>query len=149
MPQIGENLGYRMQNAFLNNFNIGFKKVIIIGTDTPDLSLEFLKTALDSLNSHDAVVGPSGDGGYYLIGFKNNTFLPQIFNNIKWSTNTVFDSTMKIFSAYSYNVNILPEWQDIDTITDLKLFFSRNLNSDFKNSESMKFLLNPKNNLNF
>jgi len=118
-PQNGENLGERMKNGFMEAFAIGFKRVVLIGSDIPDLSLEFIEEAFHSLQEKDAVIGPSLDGGYYLIGFKDKTFPPQVFKGISWSTERVFDETMKVLKQGSLAVHTLQPLRDIDTIDDL------------------------------
>jgi len=68
IPQIGKDLGQRMKNSFIQTFAEGFHRVIIIGSDSPDLPGALIKKGFLSLKTHHAVVGPSFDGGYYLIG---------------------------------------------------------------------------------
>jgi len=118
-PQNGENLGERMKNGFMEAFAVGFKRVVLIGSDIPDLSLEIIEEAFHSLQEKDAAIGPSLDGGYYLIGFKDKSFSPQVFKGIPWSTERVFDETMKVLKQGSLAVHILPSLRDIDTIDDL------------------------------
>jgi len=124
--QTGSNLGDRMYNAFLEMFRSGMDGALLIGTDVPDLPVEYISEALSSILSHDAVIGPSEDGGYYLIGFRSDSFLPEIFNNITWSSNSVFKETMKIFSHSGKSVHILKQWRDVDKYSDL-LFLARHL----------------------
>ena len=118
-PQIGENLGEKMKNAFIEAFSMKFKRVLLIGSDIPDLPLEFIDEAFKSLDEKDAVIGPSVDGGYYLIGFKDKTFLPRAFEKIPWSTERVFDETMKVLENQKLTVHALQPLRDIDTIDDL------------------------------
>jgi len=143
-PQNGETLGERMKNAFERIFSEGFSRVVIIGSDIPDISVELMNEAFTELDKHDAVIGPSYDGGYYLIGLKKEKFLPEIFKGIEWSTEKVFNDTMRIFRKNRYNVYLLPELQDIDTIDDLKAFYERNKANDFRNSKTMKLILDLK-----
>ena len=143
MPQRGIDLGERMKNAFIDTFSEGFSRVTLIGSDIPDLRNTILNRAFE-LDKYHAVIGPAADGGYYLIGFKNNTFLPEIFEGIEWGSGTVFVKTIDIFRRDKYLVNILPEWQDIDTLNDLKSLFYRNQDTEFKNSRTMKFLYENK-----
>jgi rSAM/selenodomain-associated transferase 1 len=119
-PQMGENLGQRMKNGFVEAFSMNFKRVVLIGSDIPDLPLEFIEEAFNSLGEKDAVIGPSLDGGYYLIGFRDKTFSPKVFEGIPWSTERVFEDTMKILKQEGLLVHTLPRWRDIDTIEDLK-----------------------------
>jgi rSAM/selenodomain-associated transferase 1 len=136
MPQNGRDLGEKMKNAFTAAFSEGFEKVMLIGSDIPDLPKEIIEEAFAS--NGDAVIGPATDGGYYLIGFKRSTFLPHIFEGMQWSTASVFERTMEIFRKHSYNVHVLPQWQDIDTPEDLKVFYERN--RAFLHSRTMAFI---------
>ena len=120
MPQKGEDLGERMKNGFIDAFAMNFKRVVLIGSDIPDLPLEFIEEAFTSLQEKDVVIGPSLDGGYYLIGFKDKNFSLRVFEGIPWSTKRVFEETMKILKQEGLTVHTLQPWRDIDTIDDLK-----------------------------
>ena len=120
IPQKGKDLGERMRNGFIGAFEIGFRRVVLIGSDIPDLPLEFVEEAFTSLKKKDAVIGPALDGGYYLIGFKDKTFSPQVFEGMAWGTETVFGETMNILKKLMQNVHTLPYRRDIDTIEDLR-----------------------------
>jgi len=120
MRQIGENLGERMKNAFIEAFSMNFKRVVLIGSDIPGLPLEFIEEAFQSLEEKNVAIGPSFDGGYYLIGFRDKTFLPRPFEKIHWSTSRVFEETMKILEHEGLTVHVLPPRRDIDTVEDLK-----------------------------
>ena len=120
IPQIGENLGDKMKNAFIEAFSMNFKRVLLIGSDIPDLPLEFIDEAFKSLNEKDAVIGPSVDGGYYLIGFRDKTFLLRAFEKIPWSTERVFKKTMEILEHEGLTVHTLKPLRDIDKIDDLR-----------------------------
>jgi rSAM/selenodomain-associated transferase 1 len=120
-PQMGENLGQRMKNGFVEAFSMNFKRVVLIGSDIPDLPLEFIEEAFNSLGEKDAVIGPSFDGGYYLIGFRDKTFSPKVFEGIPWSTEKVFEETMKVLEKERLTVHTLKLLRDIDTIEDLRI----------------------------
>jgi uncharacterized protein len=128
-PQMGENLGQRMKNGFVEAFSMNFKRVVLIGSDIPDLPLEFIEEAFNSLGEKDAVIGPSFDGGYYLIGFRDKTFSPKVFEGIPWSTEKVFEETMKVLEKERLTVHTLQLLRDIDTIEDLKNPPGRSTNS--------------------
>ena len=83
--QHGEGLGRRMENAFCNSFEAGHKRVLLVGSDLPDLPASVFKDGFGRLKTHDAVLGPASDGGYYLIGFSSETFLPEVFSQIAWA----------------------------------------------------------------
>ena len=141
-PQYGETIGERIMNALREQFEAGFKNVIVIGSDSPDLPGSFLDEALYSLEKNDAVIGPSRDGGYYLIGFHKEAFLAEAFNGIDWGTEKVYAQTMMIFEKHLYNVHVLREWHDIDRFEDLQDLFTQNLDTYFAHSNTMRFLLN-------
>lgn len=130
MPQRGENLGERMENCFTEAFTMNFKRVVLVGSDIPSLPLDFIEEAFVSLKENDVVIGPSLDGGYYLIGFKDKTFSSQVFKGIPWSTEKVFEQTMKILEREGLTVHSLKPLRDIDTIEDL-----RNLSMGLRISE--------------
>ena len=121
MPQSGENLGERMKNGFAEAISMNFKRVVLIGSDIPDLPLQFIEEAFSSLLGKDAVIGPSVDGGYYLIGFRNETFSPRVFEGIQWSTESVFEKTSKVLKQEGRTVHILQRLRDIDTVEDLRI----------------------------
>ena len=114
--QKGDTLGEKMNNAFKKGFEIGYQKIIIIGSDLPDLNSDLIKNAFTKLTLYDYVIGPSEDGGYYLLGMKklNST----LFKNKKWSTNSVFNDTLK--DIENSEIGMLPKLNDIDTFEDLK-----------------------------
>ena len=139
MPQEGSDLGERMANAFARAFEEGHDRALLIGSDIPDLSAPLLADALESLDGHDAVLGPAEDGGYYLIGFNRNAFLPAVFRGIAWSTPTVFQETMERASVAGISVSRAPLRRDIDTLEDLKAFFERNDHGRFDKSKTMTY----------
>jgi hypothetical protein len=120
MCQQGEDLGERMKNGFVEALAMNFKRVVLIGSDIPGLPLDFIEEAFKSLEETDAVIGPSLDGGYYLIGFRDKKFSPGAFKGIPWSTERVFEETMKILKREGLTVHTLQPRRDIDTIEDLK-----------------------------
>lgn len=114
--QIGEDLGIRMQNAFIDRFESGYEKVVIVGSDIFDLTQNHIEEAFQKLNEHDVVIGPAKDGGYYLLGLK--TLPDNLFSNKNWGTSTVLKNTLD--DLESYNVHLLEELNDIDTFDDIK-----------------------------
>jgi uncharacterized protein len=142
VPQKGYDLGDRMRNAFEEVFSQGIDCAILIGSDVPDLPKLFIDEALEALKDYDAVVGPSHDGGYYLIAFTRDTFLTQVFSGIAWGTSEVFEETADILQKANLTVYILPKWRDIDTIDDLKALFRDNRNTPFAQSATIKYIEN-------
>lgn len=118
-PQNGTDLGERMKNAFTGAFSHGEENVLLIGSDIPDLTADLLSEAVNSLERYDAVLGPAIDGGYYLIGFRKDTFVPGVFSGIEWSTGSVFTVTMRLMKKAGLSVRLLPALRDVDTIEDL------------------------------
>jgi uncharacterized protein len=139
MPQKGDNLGERMKNAFMDTFSEGYPEVVLIGSDIPDLNVEVLHEAF-AFDLYDASIGPASDGGYYLIGFTNRTFLPEIFTGTEWGTDKVLQQTMELFKRHQYTVRVLPVWHDVDRPEDVQALYSRNTYTAFAASRTMRFL---------
>ena len=119
-PQEGADLGERMGNALAQSFARGFRKAILIGSDIPDLPAEIIAEGFSRLETNDAVIGPSPDGGYYLIGFRSDRFSWRMFQGISWGSDRVFKKTMDFFASLDYRTFALPLWRDIDNIEDLR-----------------------------
>ena len=114
--QQGNDLGERMENAFTELFELGYEKVIIIGSDLLDLSSDDVNEAFDFLNENDAVIGPAKDGGYYLLGMKN--MHSKVFKHKKWGTSIVLENTLS--DLKDSTISMLKELNDIDTFEDMK-----------------------------
>jgi rSAM/selenodomain-associated transferase 1 len=125
IPQTGDDLGERMEQAFVRVFREGMNRVLLIGSDIPGLDPAVIIDAFAALASHDAVIGPANDGGYYLIGFQKNRFEPGIFHDMIWSTETVFSETINRLREESRRVRVLPQCQDADTKENLKALLAR------------------------
>jgi len=116
--QKGNNLGQRMHNAFKQGFNDGYEKIILIGSDLPDISEQIIKNSMDALKQNDVVFGPAEDGGYYLIGLtKMHTF---IFDHKPWSQSHLLEITLNELKKHQLKVSLLKTLNDIDTFEDLK-----------------------------
>lgn len=118
--QHGRNLGERMSHAFGYSFNNGRNETAIIGTDCFELTEAIISEALAQLKSHDIVIGPARDGGYYLLAMKE--YHPELFENISWSTDQVLDQTAGLCKKLNLSVFLLPVLGDIDHESDLKRF---------------------------
>ncbi len=118
LDQSGEDLGIRMSRAFEAVFAQGYRQVVLVGTDVPTLPLDYYALALGLLASHDLVLGPARDGGYYLIGLKR--LIADLFISIPWSTDRVCATTQHIAARLGLTTALLPEWRDLDTIDDLQ-----------------------------
>jgi rSAM/selenodomain-associated transferase 1 len=124
-PQHGEDLGEKMKNGMMDSFAQGFDPVIVIGSDIPDFPAVFIQESIVSLETYDSVIGPAFDGGYNLIGFKRESFLPEAFNGIEWGTNTVLTRTLAILRDHQSTAYLLPSLRDIDTLEDLRGLFQK------------------------
>lgn len=118
--QYGSDLGERMANAIRVTFEKGYEQVILIGTDIPQLTVQILNQAFEQLNRHSLVLGPSRDGGYYLIGFHKGSYSSKVFKDIDWSTPRAFTQTLEQAVKFNLNTSLLPVLNDIDTPDDLK-----------------------------
>ncbi|MFB6226781.1 MAG: TIGR04282 family arsenosugar biosynthesis glycosyltransferase [bacterium] len=114
--QKGADLGERMFHALQYLSGQG-SLPLIIGSDTPLLPLEYLQDAVSLLKENDLVLGPAHDGGYYLVGMQNPT--KAIFFNMEWSHSDVLQETLDRAKNQSLRTEVLPEWNDIDTLADL------------------------------
>jgi len=112
-----DSLGERMRHAFAEAFAAGAARVLIIGTDCPGLTAALLLRALDQLATHDLVVGPAADGGYYLLGMKE--LQASLFANKQWSTATVLADTLADAARLGLRVAQLPTLTDVDSARDL------------------------------
>jgi uncharacterized protein len=140
-PQAGEDLGERMENAFIRCFADGCEAALLIGSDIPDMPVAFIERGFAFLQENDAVIGPAFDGGYYLIGFKANTFSREAFRGIAWGAGCVQKMTRGILEKQGLRIAVLPEWGDIDTYEDLIALRDRNRDMPFAQSRTMRYLL--------
>jgi len=125
-PQVGSDIGWKMANAFTNCFQQQFDAAILIGGDAPNISTQLFNEALTSLQDHDIVLGPTHDGGYFLIGFKWDSFDTKYFQNINWSTPKVFEQTSDIIRKSNNKLYLIEKRIDLDTFHDVKEFLRSN-----------------------
>jgi len=130
-----EDLGKRMDHAFREAFKRNYAYVVMVGSDLPTISGEIVQQARHELQEHDVVIGPSQDGGYYLIGMKKPT--PGLFSNIPWSTHQVAALTREKASELGLSLSLLPQQRDLDTIEDLQFYIKESPNS-FKKAVSSR-----------
>jgi rSAM/selenodomain-associated transferase 1 len=117
IPQGDGDLGERMNRLTEEVFKRGYDQILLIGTDTPHLTSERIEEAFVLLSPDNVIIGPSEDGGYYLIGLSE--LHPALFENIEWSTDRVFSQTIERAAASGLSVKFLPPERDIDTPADL------------------------------
>ncbi len=111
--QQGNDLGQRMLLAFRELFGLGYQSIQIIGSDCMELTTDIIETGFNRLHENEVVIGPSTDGGYYLLGMR--LLVPDIFYKKEWSTEKVFSSTLADIKKLSLSYFLLPELSDIDT----------------------------------
>jgi rSAM/selenodomain-associated transferase 1 len=116
LPQEGSSLGERMHSAFARELGRKCKKVVIIGSDMPDLGETSVQKAFASLESCDVVLGPCRDGGYYLVGLKEPH--PELFQDVSWSTGYVLEQTLQNARSSRLTVCLLGVRSDVDTYSD-------------------------------
>lgn len=130
LPQRGPDLGSRLANTFAQLFAQGYGAAMAIDSDTPTLPLLYLQHAIHLIATPgvDLVLGPSEDGGYYLIGLRK--LYRDLFEDMAWSTAEVMPETIRRAETQGLRVACLPTWFDIDTADDLE-----RLQASLKNSE--------------
>lgn len=120
VPQRGDALGERLIFATEDLFSLGVKSVCLINSDTPTVPPQVFSKAAQLLSKHEdsVILGPSEDGGYYLIGF--NKLQPALFENIQWSTARVLEQTTAKAQESGLQVHLLPPWYDVDDAATLQ-----------------------------
>ena len=113
-------LGYRMSSAFRDSFDQGYDKVLLIGSDCPEVGKSDLEMAINKLEKSDLVLGPSRDGGYWLIGMK--ALHQTVFKGISWSTEFVLEQTLKQAEKERLSCSLLRTLTDIDKVSEWREF---------------------------
>lgn len=121
-PQTGADLGEKMARAIAHVLSEGYDRVVLTGSDLPELDAEVLDSALDRLDSCDIVLNPTSDGGYYLVGMKA---FHDIFRLPRWGDSSVFDGTVKASENAGLSVAAGRMLDDIDCKEDLKALKKR------------------------
>jgi rSAM/selenodomain-associated transferase 1 len=117
--QFGDDLGQRMANAFRELFDQGFKRVLIIGRDCYQLQTDTIEDAIKRMDNYEAVIGPTYDGGYYLLGL--NRFTPELFTDKAWSTDQVCKQTTEDLNRLDLSFYLLDQLHDVDEAADLEV----------------------------
>ncbi len=112
LAQIEGDLGRRLDHAFAMLFTRGYERVVVIGSDQPTLPDERILEAFAALSRFDVVIGPSEDGGYYLLGLRN--VCPILFEGIPWSSDRVAGMTTDRVRQAGLTLDVLPKWYDVD-----------------------------------
>jgi len=132
-PQGSGGLGRRLMAAFREAFAAGFERVAVIGSDSPEITPNDIEDAWAALGEHDVVLGPTKDGGYWLIALRK--VFPKLFKGIPWSTERVFEKTVEQARAAALRVHCLRELEDIDTEQDWKAYLRRNAFAEIRPRE--------------
>jgi uncharacterized protein len=119
LPQADGDLGQRMTSFLAGQLEAGVTAAVVVGADSPTLPLRFILQAFQELESADAVIGPTTDGGYYLIGCARR--LPPLFEGIAWSTSRVLADTVAALRDPKWRLALLPPWYDVDTLEDWRV----------------------------
>lgn len=115
--QEGNDLGERMLNAFKKVFHYGCHQVCIVGSDCYELEPRHIEEAFNKINEADVVIGPTEDGGYYLLGMKE--LHPFVFNEKAWGSASILEDTTEAINKNGLKYILLESLNDIDTIDDL------------------------------
>jgi hypothetical protein len=119
IPQTGADLGARLDHALTHYLDQGYARAAIMNSDGPTLPIENLQQAFVALSDHlDVVLGPSDDGGYYLIGLKQPA--PRLLREVRMSTPTVLADTLALAQEERLRVSLLPTWYDVDDVVSLQ-----------------------------
>ncbi|MGD8413151.1 MAG: TIGR04282 family arsenosugar biosynthesis glycosyltransferase [Candidatus Latescibacterota bacterium] len=117
--QEGGTLGERLAAAFRRLLSGDGRSAVIIGSDSPDLPIQYVKRAFLKLKHKDVVLGPAADGGYYLVGARSP--VPAIFEGIDWGGSSVLHQTLRQIEKNNLTLSVLPLWYDVDTPESLRL----------------------------
>jgi len=118
--QKGQTFGERFYNAINDVFNLGFEQIITIGNDTPQLQTQHILKAQNALQQNKTTLGPSADGGFYILGIHKNTFKNLDFQNLAWQTSKLFSQIKTTLEQLDSNVLCLETFEDIDSVESLK-----------------------------
>ena len=123
VPQVQDDLGVRMREALVQELDAGASATVLIGTDIPSLPAHHITQAFGLLCTVDVVLGPSTDGGYYLVGVSKST--PEIFEDVEWSTPGVLAQTINRIQRAGNSLGLVPPWFDVDTPEELDLVLAQ------------------------
>jgi len=119
-PQGEGDLGCRMVRALAESFFEGAERIVIIGTDCPEITPELIRESFERLATSDLVLGPATDGGYYLIGLRRTA--PRLFTDIPWGSQRVLEETLGRARELSLDVTLLTSLSDVDRPKDLAVW---------------------------
>ena len=118
IPQRGQDLGQREAAVFADLFASGFSKVVMLGSDLPTVPMDHIRAAIGRLDTQTVVLGPSEDGGYYVMALANSDpaapTVPDLFSHVRWSTPAVLEDTKVAAERTGLRVELVPSWYDVD-----------------------------------
>lgn len=123
VAQCQGDLGERMRAFFHQQFQKDASRVVLVGSDSPDLPIHLVGSAFALLEVFDIVLGPSHDGGYYLVGM--NRWIPELFDDVPWGSETVLKATLANAEARCLRVALLDPWYDLDRVEDVSRLWER------------------------
>lgn len=115
--QQGGDLGARMVACMQELSTLGYERIVLLGSDSPSLPVDYVEQAFVALNRTDTVLGPAEDGGYYAVGCRRPD--PGMFAGVTWSSPDTLRETAASFRAYNLTVTLLADWYDVDTEVEL------------------------------
>jgi len=115
--QHGAALGERLDHLLTDALAGGSQRAVVMDSDSPTLPVDYISQAFEQLADADVVLGPTRDGGYYLIGLKQPQ--PHLLRQVQMSTPNVLSDTLALAESTGLVVSLLPTWYDVDTIADL------------------------------
>lgn len=139
VPQKGVDLGERLYNGFKTSALMEYPAAIALASDVPDLPVSILRKSVKKLESYESVLGPSSDGGYYLIGLREQAVTWKLFHGINWSTETVYRETLDAIEKEDISIHYLEPWDDVDKVTDISRLVNSK-NTDFQKTQTWRYL---------
>lgn len=116
LPQSEGDLGARLSAAMDDRLAAGAHRILFLGSDCPQISIDSIVSSFRALDEKDIVLGPTEDGGYYLLGLKSSH--PFLFQDIPWSSERVLEKTLNILNSRSLSYILLDTFSDVDTLQD-------------------------------
>lgn len=120
VAQVDGSLADRLTAAFAHLLRTPGDRAVIIGSDSPDLPLAYLKRAFQALKHRDVVLGPAVDGGCYLIGLRKTA--PALFRGVAWGTSMVFEQALATIEREHLTLALAAPWYDVDDPASLRFF---------------------------
>ena len=142
IEQRSNDLGEIILDAISSLKNKGYEKTVILGSDSPDLPLEFITKTFEYLDDFDVVLGPSEDGGFYLLGCNKN-FDAEVLKNVDWGGPTVLSTIKDNLMTLKLNFQELPFWYDIDGLDSLKRWLNNHNSISSRLFSNVKSIISP------